>query len=73
MAKQTGKVRKTEVAKPRTRRKSSVTAKAVVGRAPSHEEIARRAFELFSARAGTEGDAMRDWLNAEAQLMANAS
>ena len=73
MAKQTGKVRKTEATKPRTRRKSTVTAKSAAERAPSHEEIARRAFELFSARSGAEGDAMADWLSAEAQLMANAS
>ena len=35
---------------------------------PSHEEIERRAYEIFSARAGELGDPTPDWLEAERQL-----
>ena len=37
-------------------------------RAPTHEEIARRAFEIYVARGGGQGHAEEDWLLAEAQL-----
>jgi hypothetical protein len=36
---------------------------------PSHEEIARRAYELH--RSGAEGDALAHWLAAERELVAN--
>jgi hypothetical protein len=35
---------------------------------PSHEAIARRAFELYQARGGAGGDPMSDWLLAETEL-----
>ncbi len=36
--------------------------------APSHDEIAKRAFELFLARGGAHGNHVEDWLRAEAEL-----
>jgi hypothetical protein len=39
--------------------------------APSHEQIERRAYELFETRAQTDGNALHDWLRAETDLRAN--
>ena len=35
---------------------------------PTHEQIARRAFELFEARGRADGFADRDWMQAEREL-----
>jgi hypothetical protein len=35
---------------------------------PSHDAIARRAFELYLSRGGAHGDSLGDWLRAEAEL-----
>lgn len=35
---------------------------------PAHEQIARRAYEIFLARGGTHGNAEQDWLQAEREL-----
>ena len=32
------------------------------------ERVAQRAYELYLARGGTDGQAMDDWLNAEREL-----
>lgn len=61
---------------PKKRRESArpapmlVTATPVVAPAPtpSHEAIARRAFELYESRAGSSGDEISDWLRAESEL-----
>lgn len=37
-------------------------------RTPSHEEIARRAYEIYLARAGKPASAVDDWLQAEREL-----
>jgi hypothetical protein len=37
-------------------------------RAPSHEEISRRAHELWVKRGGVGGNAQEDWLRAEQEL-----
>lgn len=37
---------------------------------PSHEEVSRRAYELFLARGAQHGLALEDWLEAERQLTA---
>jgi hypothetical protein len=37
-------------------------------RAPNHEEIARRAYELWVKRHGMGGTAQEDWLRAEQEL-----
>ena len=34
-----------------------------------HEQIARRAYELFLARGGAGGDPFHDWLRAERELL----
>ena len=39
-------------------------------RAPTHEEIARRAYELWAKRGGVGGNAQEDWLRAEQELRA---
>ena len=36
--------------------------------APTHEQIERRAYEIFLARQGQDGDAVTDWLRAEREL-----
>ena len=35
---------------------------------PTHEDIARRAYELFEARGGLHGFHLEDWLQAETEL-----
>jgi hypothetical protein len=35
---------------------------------PTHEQIARRAYEIFLARAGQPGNPEQDWLQAEREL-----
>ena len=37
-------------------------------RAPTHEEISRRAYELWMKRGGVGGNAQEDWLRAEREL-----
>lgn len=39
-------------------------------RAPTHEEISRRAYELWVKRGGEGGNAQEDWLRAEQELRA---
>ncbi len=39
-------------------------------REPTHGEIARRAYEIFTARGGTHGYHIEDWLRAERELRA---
>jgi len=38
--------------------------------AEMHESIARRAYELYEARGGIQGDPLVDWLTAEAEILA---
>lgn len=38
---------------------------------PSHEQIARRAYEIFLSRNGAEGSPEQDWLRAERELTAS--
>lgn len=40
----------------------------VLSSQPSHEEIARRAFELWKARGAPQGSAHEDWYEAEREL-----
>ncbi|MDY7228936.1 DUF2934 domain-containing protein [Hyalangium rubrum] len=35
---------------------------------PSHEQIARRAYEIFLARGGVPGNETQDWFQAEREL-----
>ena len=54
--------------------KSTATAKPKTIRAkkssPTHEEISRRAYEIYLERNGAPGDPHADWLRAEAELSA---
>ena len=52
------------------RQKPEAATKAAA--APSHEEIERRAYEIFSARGGELADPAQDWLEAERQLREEA-
>lgn len=49
---------------------TTTTNGSVEMRTPSHDEIARRAYELFLARGRQHGQAKEDWLNAERELRA---
>ena len=46
------------------------TASAATRPAPSHEEIARRAYEFYLARGGEQGHAEDDWARAESESRA---
>lgn len=46
------------------------TIETIETRTPSHDEIARRAYELFLARGREHGRAKEDWLTAERELHA---
>jgi len=35
---------------------------------PTHQQIARRAYEIYLERGATPGDPMQDWLRAEQEL-----
>jgi hypothetical protein len=39
---------------------------------PERERIARRAYEMYLARGGAEGDPMEDWLAAEREFNATS-
>jgi hypothetical protein len=43
-------------------------ASAAVTPAPTHEEIAKRAYELYLARGAEHGHAEEDWTRAESEL-----
>jgi hypothetical protein len=40
---------------------------------PSHQDIERRAYELYEQRDGADGSALVDWLEAERELRATAT
>jgi len=40
---------------------------------PSREAIGKRAFELFVARGGANGNAFEDWVRAERELMGSSA
>jgi hypothetical protein len=48
------------------------TADALANHAPSHEEIRRRAYEIYLERDGHAGDTLDDWLRAERELQKSA-
>jgi len=61
---------KTLEAKADAAAKAPVVEKAAKA-APSREAIAKRAFELFVARGGQNGNAFEDWVRAERELTAH--
>lgn len=48
------------------------TKKAGAKPKPTHEQIAKRAYEIYLERGSTPGDPMQDWLRAEQELAAPA-
>jgi Protein of unknown function (DUF2934) len=36
---------------------------------PTHEQIEQRAFEIYLERGGEDGQALKDWLTAEEELL----
>ena len=45
---------------------------SIASHAPSHEEISRRAYEIYLGRDGFGGNELDDWLQDEAELRRNA-
>jgi len=41
--------------------------------APTHDEIAARAYQIYQERAYTPGDPIQDWLQAEREIKATAA
>lgn len=58
------KTTRTAVAPKRTVRTARVAT------APSRDDVARRAYELFERRGGGHGADLDDWFRAEAELLA---
>jgi hypothetical protein len=54
--------------KPMGRTKGGRTQAPRKPSAPTHEEIARRAYELFEKRGGEPGHEQEDWQQAEKDL-----
>jgi DUF2934 family protein len=50
-----------------------VPAAALQSHAPSRDDVARRAFELYCERGGQDGHDVQDWLDAEQELRRAAS
>ena len=42
-------------------------------RAPTHEEVALRAYEIYLERGEAPGDALADWTRAERELLGKSS
>jgi hypothetical protein len=55
---------------PAARLDGAVLVETPIQRAPTHDEIAFRAFELYQSR-GADGGALNDWLAAEQELRAS--
>lgn len=57
---------------PATRKKPARTMEVMTAEptktAPSHEDISKRAFEIFQSRGGFDGHDMNDWFMAEREL-----
>ena len=50
-----------------------VPAATIPGAAPSRDDVARRAFELYCQRGRQDGHDLQDWLQAEQELRESAS
>jgi DUF2934 family protein len=49
-------------------KKETVKSPALNGSGPTEDEIRKRAYELYQERDGGPGNALEDWLQAEAEL-----
>jgi len=62
--------------KPRkaTKRRAATSAIEIPGvPRPTHDDVARRAYERFLARGATDGRASEDWFEAERELLQRAA
>jgi hypothetical protein len=48
--------------------RNTATPATAASTGPTHEQIARRAYELYLARGATDGQAEQDWVQAEREL-----
>ena len=64
LGRKTVKTEKTSAPMVKASKSSKPPAKVV----PTHEDIAKRSYELFLARGGEHGHAEADWLQAEREL-----
>ena len=53
---------------PKRAKAKAVATATAMRTAPSQEEIARRAYEIYLARGGEHGHDVEDWQRAEAEL-----
>ncbi|QSQ19368.1 DUF2934 domain-containing protein [Pyxidicoccus parkwayensis] len=58
----------TEPASMHARTHSTEPATSAHRNNPTHEQIARRAYEIFLARRGSPGNPEQDWFQAEREL-----
>jgi Protein of unknown function (DUF2934) len=69
LGRKTVKAEKTSAPMVKASKSGKAVGVAVTGRkAPTHDEIAARSYELYLARGGESGHAEEDWLRAEAEL-----
>jgi hypothetical protein len=69
LGRKTVKAEKTSAPMVKASKSDKTGGVAVAGRrAPTHDEIAARSYELYLARGGESGHAEEDWLRAEAEL-----
>ncbi len=67
------------MAKPRSKVEEQRTVRHIFSKqqwpqsSPDREDIKRRAYDLYLARGGGEGDAVEDWLQAEKELQPRAA
>ena len=66
------KDKRNETLELRTNPSKPRIADTFANHAPSHEEIRRRAYEIYLERDGLGSNELDDWLQAEAQLRRNA-
>ena len=67
------RARKPATAATATEGRGKKEVKATPARVPSHEEIARRAYEIYLSRGEVPGRDPEDWLQAEQELLAGLS
>ncbi len=66
----TVKGEKTSAPKAAKAKKAAATTAEATKALPTHEEIARRSYELYLERGAIDGFHEQDWLQAEAELLA---
>lgn len=66
----TVKGEKTSAPKAAKAKKVEAATTEAAKRPPSHEEIAKRSYELYLQRGAVHGFHEQDWLQAEAELLA---